>query len=131
MPWNEKETKLCKRLHELGVRREIWEGDWIFDEENIPYLVPNKERYDGTDWVDYSNAHRKDYFFFWPLEHCLEWLTEKGWDWSRLEGQTGMMKFITSKGCRRKVGWGQTRLAAVLKVCVQVAEEKEAEHEQV
>ncbi len=136
--FTEEEIKLCRQLYDLDVRPPIREGDWILDDKNIPRLVVGQTVPEGNivtlawDKEKAGEVISERLVLLWSWERCREYLRERGWKLQHaMDDGAGQVvlefwKFLTFGGPLRIRWASQTDLEAILKVCVQVAEEEEA-----
>ncbi len=122
MNHTEKEIALCRRLHELGVRPEIREGDWYLDSRHSlapfgPFLCTGEMIPDLRDI----------FVLLWTWERAREWLREKGLFNVTLQTNYEISDLsvfsLTKEAMRKFIAQGQTDLECALAVMVQVAEE--------
>ena len=137
MKFTDRELELSRRLHDLGERPEIREGDWIINKlrkGECELIFPNDSALDTDQPSHYLNLkkERPRVVFLWTWERCREWLSERGWSMAiHYDVKEGEAERVIVDFYRLSANWpmkkrfsGATDLEAILSVCVAVAEEE-------
>jgi hypothetical protein len=125
------ELALCLRLHEMGVRPEIREGDWFLaTDERDEILLSYHSVVEAVHSCGYV-WKREAKILLWSWLRCREWLRERGWYWGdggghETDGELWLSfcRICPDETTRNIVGKGTTDLEAILRVVVAVAEEE-------
>jgi len=132
MKFNQEEIALCKKLHELGVRKEIKEGDYALSPwARKPHLVsfPSHLRMSKREFNKRINDPAINKYLLWTWADAREWLKQRRYSIHLLatdeESQCAVRKGRWGKYVADETG--NKDEIAILKCMVEVAQSKIAE----
>jgi len=134
MKFTSEEIALCKKLHELGVRRKIKEGDWyILPSDSLTGTIPRLFDARSIAHELWEFEINKEGTPLWTWADAREWLREKGyWLLKHFDHANDLVKntvkIIDAKTIYDLIhkGFieqsGDSDLEAILKCMVEIAE---------
>lgn len=132
------EIDLARQLHELGVRKELKDGDWLcLDAPGFRVgtkLIPDCDEYQihpDTGWLVIKRAEMDKvvdsghWWLCWQIHDCLEWLRGKGLNCFHIDYQEGEINLQVQniKDGNYMQVYAKTPLAALQKAMIAIAEE--------